>query len=81
MSAPQAAQAAGQVAQAAAPYWRNAGMSYVAYANACAQHLRNCLKEPHKTAAANREAVHYKFSVWENGVAGKPSIRSTIPEE
>ncbi|CAM6087501.1 unnamed protein product [Calypogeia fissa] len=83
MSAPQAAGAAAGAAAAvtgAAPYWRSAGLSYVAYANACAVHLRKCLKEPFKTQTANREKVHYKFAEWVDGVPQKPTIRQ-IPEQ
>jgi len=30
-----------------AAYWRIAGMSYLKYANACAEIVRGALKEPH----------------------------------
>eukprot|EP00850_Spirogloea_muscicola_P003053 SM000012S25315 [mRNA] locus=s12:198228:198635:- [translate_table: standard] len=53
-------------------YWRAAGMTYLSYANACAAHLRACLKEPYKTQVATREAVHYKLSKWSDGQAQKP---------
>ncbi|KAL3684962.1 hypothetical protein R1sor_002984 [Riccia sorocarpa] len=81
MSAPQGAQAVAQVAKGAAPYWRNAGMTYLAYVNACSAHVRNCLKEPFKSQSASREQIHYKFTEWDNGVPSKPVLRSSNPEE
>ncbi|EFJ14592.1 hypothetical protein SELMODRAFT_29765, partial [Selaginella moellendorffii] len=57
---------------AATAYWRVAGMTYMSYANACATHLRKCLKEPYKTQTAAREQVHYKITKWVDGVAQKP---------
>lgn len=77
MSAPQVAGAAAGAVTGAVPYWRAAGLSYVAYANACAAHLRKCLKEPFKTQSATREQVHYKFSNWEDGVP-QPSSKSYV---
>lgn len=55
----------------AAPYWRAAGMTYVAYANQCAVMLRKCQKEPFKTQSATREQVQYKFTLWVDGVPQK----------
>ncbi|CAM6129158.1 unnamed protein product [Calypogeia fissa] len=79
MSAPQAAAGVATAVTGAAPYWRSAGLSYVAYANACAVHLRKCLKEPFKTQTANREKVHYKFAEWVDGVPQKSVVRE-VPE-
>ncbi|MCI20041.1 ATP synthase subunit epsilon mitochondrial-like, partial [Trifolium medium] len=39
----------------AVPFWRAAGMTYITYSNICANLVRNCLKEPHKTEALSRE--------------------------
>lgn len=56
---------------AASAYWRIAGMSYLKYANLCADMVRSAVKPgPTKEAAKSREVVYYKSSVWENG---KPS--------
>ncbi|KAF9592102.1 hypothetical protein IFM89_011940 [Coptis chinensis] len=58
---------------AAVPFWRAAGMTYISYSNICASLVRNCLKEPHKSEAINREKVHFSVSKWSDGVAEKPS--------
>ncbi|CAI5467324.1 unnamed protein product [Closterium sp. Yama58-4] len=60
---------------AASSYWRAAGMTYLAYANQCAAHLRACLKEPLKSQAIAREQVYYKVVQWKEGVPDKPVIR------
>jgi F-type H+-transporting ATPase subunit epsilon len=69
----------GAAAGAAAPYWRNAGMTYISYANTCAAMVRNCLKEPHKTKALNREQVYYKLQTYQEGEPQKPVVRETPP--
>ncbi|XP_044495128.1 ATP synthase subunit epsilon, mitochondrial-like [Mangifera indica] len=66
---------------AAVPFWRAAGMTYITYSNICANLVRNCLKEPHKTEAINREKVHFSISKWEDGIPQKPTIRSDSHEE
>jgi len=66
----------GAAAGAAAPYWRNAGMTYISYANTCAAMVRNCLKEPHKTKALNREQVYYKLQTYQEGEPQKPGTGS-----
>eukprot|EP00242_Pyramimonas_sp_CCMP2087_P008966 CAMPEP_0198201158 /NCGR_PEP_ID=MMETSP1445-20131203/3937_1 /TAXON_ID=36898 /ORGANISM="Pyramimonas sp., Strain CCMP2087" /LENGTH=67 /DNA_ID=CAMNT_0043871357 /DNA_START=113 /DNA_END=316 /DNA_ORIENTATION=+ len=55
-------------------YWRVAGMTYVKYANLCADVVRASLKEPHLTKAKARENVYFKATEWANGVAGTPVI-------
>ncbi|KVI05812.1 ATPase, F1 complex, epsilon subunit, mitochondrial [Cynara cardunculus var. scolymus] len=47
---------------AAVPFWRSAGMTYITYSNICANLVRNCLKEPHKSEAISREKVHFSVS-------------------
>ncbi|KAK1276678.1 hypothetical protein QJS04_geneDACA003951 [Acorus gramineus] len=59
---------------AAAPFWRAAGMTYISYSNICASLVRGCLKEPHKTEALAREKVHFSFTQWKSGKPEKPSI-------
>ncbi|KAL6012325.1 hypothetical protein ACLOJK_002810 [Asimina triloba] len=59
---------------AAAPFWRAAGMTYVTYSNLCASLVRNCLKEPYKSEALNREKVHFSVSKWTDGKASKPRV-------
>ncbi|XP_039170611.1 ATP synthase subunit epsilon, mitochondrial [Eucalyptus grandis] len=63
------------------PFWRAAGMTYITYSNICANLVRNCLKEPHKAEALNREKVHFAISTWKDGKAEKPVIRSDLAED
>ncbi|KAK4349748.1 hypothetical protein RND71_029061 [Anisodus tanguticus] len=58
---------------AAAPFWRSAGMTYITYSNLCANLVRNCLKEPYKSEALTREKVHYSIGRWVDGKPQKPS--------
>ncbi|CAO2819395.1 unnamed protein product [Amaranthus hypochondriacus] len=67
--------------QAAAPFWRAAGMTYISYSNICASVVRNCLKEPFKSEALGREKVHYAVSKFVDGKAQKPTIRSDTEQE
>ncbi|KAF3651541.1 ATP synthase subunit epsilon, mitochondrial [Capsicum annuum] len=63
---------------AAAPFWRSAGMTYITYSNLCANLVRNCLKEPYKTEALSREKVHYSISKWVDGKPQKPSSKTDL---
>ncbi|KAK6773335.1 hypothetical protein RDI58_028573 [Solanum bulbocastanum] len=63
---------------AAAPFWRSAGMTYITYSNLCANLVRNCLKEPYKAEALSREKVHYSISKWADGKPQKPNNYSFI---
>lgn len=56
---------------AASAYWRVAGMSYLKYANLCADMVRAALKEPVKTAALRREVVFFRGTKWEGGKPGE----------
>ncbi|KAH9553401.1 hypothetical protein CY35_08G006800 [Sphagnum magellanicum] len=67
----------GAAAVAAAPYCRNAGMTYISYANTCAAMVRNCLKEPHKIKALNREQVYYKLQIYQEGEPHKAVVQET----
>ncbi|CAB4304297.1 unnamed protein product [Prunus armeniaca] len=58
---------------AAVPFWRAAGMTYITYSNICANLVRNCLKEPYKTEAISRERVHFAVSKWTDGKPETPS--------
>ena len=51
----------------ASSYWRVAGMSYLKYANLCADMVRSSLKEPQRTKAKLREAIYYRAAVWKDG--------------
>ena len=53
-------------------------MTYLSYANACAGHLRACLKEPFKTQIATREQVHYKIAKWSEGAPEKSVVREVL---
>ncbi|KAF3664574.1 ATP synthase subunit epsilon, mitochondrial [Capsicum annuum] len=66
---------------AAAPFWRSAGMTYITHSNLCANLLRNCLKEPYKSEALSREKVHYSISKLVDAKPQKPTIRSDSPDE
>ncbi len=68
----------GAAAVAAALYWRNAGMTYISYANTCAAMVRNCLKEPHKIKALNREQVYYKLQIYQEGEPHKAGACSSF---
>ncbi|CAK0783321.1 hypothetical protein CVIRNUC_006520 [Coccomyxa viridis] len=59
---------------AASSYWRVAGMSYLKYANLCADMVRGSLKEPTKTKAKLREAVYYRAATWKDGKPEKQVI-------
>eukprot|EP00250_Pteridium_aquilinum_P019396 c24414_g2_i1 orf=155-469(+) len=69
------AMSAAVTSQASGPFWRAAGMTYVAYVNTCASLVRKCLKEPHKAQAATREQVYYKVAMWEDGRPLKADVR------
>ncbi|KAK8580042.1 hypothetical protein V6N13_075514 [Hibiscus sabdariffa] len=66
---------------AAVPFWRAAGMTYITYSNICANLVRNCLKEPYKAEALAREKVHFSISKWTDGKPEKPTLRSDSPDE
>ncbi|KAJ6910181.1 hypothetical protein NC652_021003 [Populus alba x Populus x berolinensis] len=59
---------------AAAPFWRAAGMTYITYSNICANLVRNCLKEPYKTEALSREKVHFAVTKFVDGNPQKPNL-------
>lgn len=63
----------GMASNAAVPFWRAAGMTYVKYSNICANLVRNCLKEPNKSESISREKVHFSVSKWVDGKPQKPS--------
>ncbi|GMI67186.1 hypothetical protein like AT1G51650 [Hibiscus trionum] len=66
---------------AAVPFLRAAGRTYITYSNICANLVRNCLKEPYNTEAIYREKVHFSISKWTDGKPEKPTVRSDSPEE
>ena len=52
--------------------WKNVGMTYLKYADLCATHVRNALKEPMKTKSAAMSDMHIRIMQWEGGKRGKP---------
>eukprot|EP00241_Pyramimonas_parkeae_P013550 CAMPEP_0114244720 /NCGR_PEP_ID=MMETSP0058-20121206/11497_1 /TAXON_ID=36894 /ORGANISM="Pyramimonas parkeae, CCMP726" /LENGTH=67 /DNA_ID=CAMNT_0001357693 /DNA_START=56 /DNA_END=259 /DNA_ORIENTATION=- len=58
-------------------YWRVAGMTYIKYANLCADVVRSALKEPHLTKAKARENVYFKTTEFLEGKA-QPSVVTEI---
>jgi len=54
-------------APASGPFWRAAGMSYVKYANICADMMRSVLKEPFKTKALQRQTIYFRSSKFVDG--------------
>ena len=59
--------------------WKNVGMTYLKYADLCATHLRNALKEPAKSKAMTRSDMHARIMVWEDGKRGKPGMHPPRP--
>ncbi|CAH9080523.1 unnamed protein product [Cuscuta europaea] len=57
---------------AAVPFWRAVGMTYITYSNLCANMVRNCLKEPYRSEALSREKVHFSKSNWVERKPQKP---------
>ncbi|KAL1928729.1 hypothetical protein VTP01DRAFT_2515 [Rhizomucor pusillus] len=47
--------------------WKAAGLSYLQYANICANALRNSLKNELRPAAQIRQQNNLKFVKWNNG--------------
>ena len=56
---------------AASAYWRVAGMSYLKYANLCADMVRAALKEAPKAKAMQRETIFYRGTKWAEGKPGE----------
>ena len=52
--------------------WRNVGITYLKYADICATHVRNVLKEPAKTKAKSSSNMHARIVQWEAGKRGDP---------
>mmetsp|Transcript_78876 Transcript_78876/g.221305 ORF Transcript_78876/g.221305 Transcript_78876/m.221305 type:complete len:109 (+) Transcript_78876:2-328(+) len=47
--------------------WRAAGVSYLRYTNEMASVLRQCLKEPYREQALQRDVIHLAEKTWANG--------------
>ena len=48
-------------------------MSYLRYANLCADYLRNVMKEPFKTKAELRQVIFFRSAPYSDGKAGPTS--------
>ncbi|GJQ14255.1 hypothetical protein GpartN1_g6046.t1 [Galdieria partita] len=65
--------------------WRAAGLTYLRYANICADFVRKALKEPKRTEALSRTTFEMTKSEWSEGkVAKRESLaqeaeKSTLP--
>ncbi|KAI8817713.1 mitochondrial ATP synthase epsilon chain-domain-containing protein [Fimicolochytrium jonesii] len=55
-------------------FWREAGMTYLQYANVSAKALRNVLKENAKVLALRREEQYAKVQVWKDGKQGDSKV-------
>merc|ERR1712045_268323 len=47
--------------------WRAAGVSYLRYSSEMASILRQCLREPYREKALQRDATHIVEKAWSNG--------------
>ena len=56
--------------------WKNVGMTYLKYADLCATHVRNCLKEPAKTKAGTLSNMHARVMKWEGGKRSTPGAQA-----
>jgi hypothetical protein len=45
-------------------------MTYLRYANICADLMRSVLKEPFKTKAMQRQAIYFRSAAWTDGKQG-----------
>ncbi|PHJ17939.1 mitochondrial atp synthase epsilon [Cystoisospora suis] len=57
--------------------WRSAGIGFTRYAAEMATLLRRCLKEPYRTQAMQKNQVHLKEIVYEQG---QPISRETFED-
>merc|ERR1712046_237576 len=53
----------------ASAYWRLAGMSYLKYANLCAEMTRAAMKQTLRDQVKSRDAVTFKMTPFKNGKA------------
>ena len=58
--------------------FRHVGMSYLKYADMCATHVRNCLKEPAKSKAEGVSKMHIRVTKWEDGKRLKPGALQRV---
>ena len=54
-------------------------MTYLKYADLCSTHVVNCLKEPAKSQALSKTAMHVRITPWENGKRLKTGAFAPVP--
>jgi len=59
---------------AAGPFYRAAGLTYLRYANICADMMRNVMKEPFKGKALSRQTIYFRSSSWADGKQSAPGL-------
>lgn len=63
-------------------YWRVAGLSYLKYANICAEYVRRVLKEPERTKALSRAGYSMVKANWEGGKAvSRTTLESALLDD
>jgi len=63
-------------------YWRVAGLSYLQYANVCAEYVRRVLKEPERTKALSRAGYSMIKATWKDGkVASRVTLESALLDD
>lgn len=63
---------------AAGPFYRAAGLSYLRYANICADMMRNVLKEPFKSKALQRQTIYFRSAKWSDGKQNTPGAAKCV---
>lgn len=54
--------------------WRAAGVSYLRYSNEMAAILRQCLREPYREKALQKNTVHLLEKTWVNGTVASKTV-------
>ena len=54
--------------------WRAAGVSYLRYSNEMAAILRQCLREPYREKALQKNTVHLLEKTWVNGSVASKTV-------
>jgi F-type H+-transporting ATPase subunit epsilon len=63
-------------------HWRVAGLSYLKYANICAEYVRRVLKEPERTRALSRAGYSMVKADWEGGkVVSRKTLESALLDD
>jgi hypothetical protein len=55
-------------------FWRKAGMNYLQYLEIGSKTMRMAMKEPAKSKAMTRGAIHFREGFWKNGELGERVI-------